>query len=301
MRIFLTGATGYVGGFILKELRRRGFAVRCLVRNFSQAEKINADGTEAVIGDVTNPASLEGVLTNCDAVIHLVAIIEENKKKNITFTQLNFEATKNMVDLAKAQGIERFIHMSALGADVNGSTPYYRTKGQAEDYVRTSGLLYTIFRPSFIFGPGDAIYSMLARMIAKVPLGIMPHFGFRTFRHQPVSVFDVANGFVSALKHEKTFRKTYDVGGPQPLTFKEQLRTIAKTIGKKVRLFPLPIFMSRILVGLMSIFPSAPIDQDRLTMLTRDNICDPQPFSYDLRIHLTAFEQGISYLQDSLK
>lgn len=299
MRIFLTGATGYVGGFILKELRRQGYKVRCLVRDFEQAEKINADGTEAVIGDITNPVSLEGVLTNCDAVIHLVAIIEENREKNITFTRLNFEATKNMVELAKKQGIKRLIHMSALGADTNGATAYFRTKGQAENYVRTSGLIYTIFRPSFIFGPGDAVYSMLAKTIAKLPLGYMPHFGLRAYRHQPVSVFDVAKGFVNAVKNERTFRKTYDVGGPQALTYKKQLRTIARTIGKKVRLIPLPLFMSRIVVALMSISPSTPIDQDRLTMLTRDNICDPQPFSDDLHIDLTTFENGLTYLQKS--
>lgn len=298
MRIFVTGATGYVGGFILKEMQRQGYKARCLVRNYKQAERINANGTEAVIGNITDPASLEGVLTNTDAVIHLVAIIEEQKKKNITFERLNVEGTKNMVELARKQGVDRFIHMSALGADVNGKTHYFRTKGKAEDIVRNSGLNYTIFRPSFIFGPNDAVYGMLADVIKKAPLGLMPVFGFRKYRHQPVSVFDVARGFVHAIENDKTFRNTYDVGGPHAISYKEQLRAIGNTIDTKVHLLPQPMLLSRIAVALMNIFPNAPIDQDRLTMLTKNNTCDPRPFSEDLRIDLTPFRQGISYLKD---
>ena len=298
MRIFVTGATGYVGGFILKELRRQGYKARCLVRNFDQADKINANGTEAVIADTTDPKSLQGVLTECDAVIHLVAIIEQDKKKNITFERLNFESTKNMVDAAKAQGVKRFIHMSALGADINGPTAYFRTKGKAEHYVRTSGLTFTIFRPSFIFGPNDAVYTTLADVIKKLPLGIMPVFGIRKYRHQPVSIFDVTKGLVHAIENDRTFHKTYDVGGPHAITYKEQLRAIANTIDAKIHLVPQPLFMGRILVGLMGLFPSPPLDQDRLTMLTHNNTCDPKPFSDDLRIDLTPFRQGISYLKE---
>lgn len=297
MRIFVTGATGYVGGFILKELQRQGYKARCLVRNYEQAERINANGTEAVIGDVTNPASLEGVLTDIDSVIHLVAIIEEVKKKNITFERLNYEGTRNMVNLALKQGVDRFIHMSALGADVNAKTPYFRTKARAEQVVRKSGLNYTIFRPSFIYGPNDAVYGMLAGMLKKAPLGLMPVFGFRKYRHQPVSVYDVARGFVHAIENDKTFRKTYDVGGPHAITYKEQLKIIAETIGEKVHPLPQPMLLSRLAVAMLNIFPNAPIDQDRLTMLTKDNICDPRPFSEDLRIDLTPFRTGMSYLQ----
>ncbi len=298
MRIFLTGATGYVGGFILKELLRQGYKVRCLVRDYEQAERINANGTEAVIGDVADATSLQGILTGCSAVIHLVAIINEHKKQNITFDRINYLGTKNMVDLAQEQGVERFIHMSALGADVNGRTPYYRTKARAEDYVRKSDLNYAIFRPSFIYGPNDAVYTMLADFLKKAPFGILPVFGFRRYRHQPVSVFDVARGFVHAIENEKTFRKTYDVGGPHAISYKDQLRAIAQATDAQVHPVPMPMLLSRLAVGIMSISPKSPIDQDRLTMLTRDNICDPRPFSEDLRIDLTPFRQGLSYLKN---
>ena len=297
MRVFVTGATGYVGGFILQELRRQHIKARCLVRTYDQAERINADGTEAVIADVTNPKTLEGVLTNCDAVIHLVAIIKEHQKNNITFERLNYESTKNMVDIALAQGVRRFLYMSALGADIHGATAYLRSKGKAEGYVCDSGLNYTIFRPSFIFGPGDGVYTMLAKTIKKSPLGMIPHFGIRKYRHQPVSIYDVVRGFVNALENEKTFYKKYDVGGPHPLSFREQLKAVANAIDTKVRLIPLPLFLSRILVAMMAIFPSSPIDSDRLKMLTRDNVCDPRPFADDLCINLTSFRQGLAYLK----
>jgi len=301
MRVFVTGATGYVGGFILKELRRQGYKARCLVRNYTQAERINADGTEAVIADVTEPKTLEGVLTGCQAVIHLVAIIKQQKKENITFERLNYESTKNMVDIALAQGVKRFLHMSALGADINSRTGYFNSKARAEHYVRNSGLDFTIFRPSFIFGPGDAVYTMLANTMKKLPLGLMPHFGIRRYFHQPISIYDVVRGFVYALENEKTFYKTYDLGGPHRLSFKDQLKTVSRTIDTKVRLVPLPLMISRLVVGMMSIAPNSPIDQDKLTMLTRNNICDPRPFTRDLRIDLTPFSEGIAYLKNDAK
>ncbi len=296
MKVFMTGATGYVGGFILEELLQQGHSVRCLVRSQQHTETLPSE-VESVMGDVTEPNSLKGALQGCDAVIHLVAIIEEKKHKQITFERVNFFGTKHIVDAARAQQVPRFIHMSALNADAHSFTPYYVSKGKAENYVRNSGLDFTIFRPSFILGPGDAVYSMLANMIRHLPFGLMPIFGDGSYRHQPISVFNVARGFANSLTTANAKNRTYDAGGPEPLTYRAQLDILADVVGKRLNPVYVPLGLSKLGVSLTGWLPFSPIDRDRLAMLTHDNICDPGDFSTDLNVKLTPFRQSLNYLK----
>ena len=292
MQIFMTGATGYVGGHVLQHLLKKGHTVRCVVRNRS-ALKINVPQVEVVQADVTHPESLTGLMKNCDAVIHLIAIIQEKLRKGITFEKVNYQATAHLVNEAKRQCVRRFLHMSALGADPDGATPYFRTKGRAEQMVRDSGLDYTIFRPSFIFGPGDAVYAMLASILEKSPFGIMPVFGSGQYRHQPVSIHNVAQGFVAALGSPASIAKIFNVGGPQALSYNEQLDVIARVIGKRIVKIYQPLPLIRPLVALAGRLPFSPIDSDRLKMLIQDNVCDPDPFASELGIELIPFEDGL--------
>jgi uncharacterized protein YbjT (DUF2867 family) len=296
MTVFLTGSTGYVGGFVLRELINAGHRVRCLVRKIpSQSENVN--NVSYVEGDVAQADSLANKLKGCDAVVHLVAIIKENKRAGITFEKVNYLGTKNLVHAATEQSVRKFIHMSALGADAADPIPYMRTKGIAQELVRNSGLNFTIFRPSFIYGPGDAVFSMLAKMIRISPFGIIPVFGSGLYRHQPVSVDNVAQGMVRALDCAAAFRKIYDVGGPEPLTYRGQLECIGRVIGKTVHPMPLPMWFSRMLVAGMGLLPFSPINSHQLAMLIRDNTCDPVPFVKDLNIDLVDFRTGLAYLR----
>lgn len=296
MKIFITGATGFVGGFILRELKKQGHTARCLVRNAEQSMNSGLKDEDIAIGDATNPDSLRGLLSGCDAVIHLVAIIEENKKKSFTFENVNFHATVNMVHAAQEQGVSRFIHMSALGADPNGATPYFRSKGRAENYVKASGLAYTIFRPSFIYGNGDAVYTLLANVIRRTPFGLMPIFGNGRYRHQPIHAESLAKGMVNSFSEKRALKNIYEAGGPEPVSYRDQLIHIGEAIGKTVRMMPLPLWLGRILVGILGRFRFFPMDSDKLEMLISENTCDPAPFSNDLGVTLETFEFGIKYL-----
>ncbi len=297
MKIFLTGATGYVGGFILDELLKQGHTVRCLVRSKDDEKSLPSFHVETVLGDVTNLDSLKVALDGCEAIIHLIAIIEENKSKNITFERINFQGTQNMVEAATEQRVARFIHMSALNADAQGFTPYYVSKGKAENAVRHSGLNFTIFRPSFILGPGDAVYTMLANMIRRIPFAIMPIFGDGSYRHQPMSVYNVAEGFVNCLQNPKAFHRTYNAGGPESFTYREQLEIIAELVGKRLNPVHIPMPLSKVGVSLTSWLPFSPIDRDRLAMLIHDNVCDPSDFSNDLNIDLWPFKKSLHHLK----
>ncbi|MDZ7315067.1 MAG: complex I NDUFA9 subunit family protein [candidate division KSB1 bacterium] len=298
MNVFVTGATGFVGTVIIERLHAAGYLVHALVRNAAKAQFLRQRGVEVKFGDATDKGSLYAALTDCEAVVHLIAVIKEMPRRGVTFERINYEATLNLIEASKARGVRRFLHMSALGSSPDGPTPYFRTKGKAEEAVRHSGLEFTIFRPSFIYGRGDAVYSLLARMLRLSPLGLFPLFGDGLYRSQPVAVENVADGFVKALSLPVSIGKTYDVGGPDSLAFREQVELIGKAIGKSVRFLSLPLPLSRNFVRIAQLFPFSPIDLDRLTMLTSDNVCDSRPFAEELGIDLMPFEVGITYLKD---
>ena len=172
MKIFLTGSTGFVGKRILQDLLENNYQVRCLARKGSE-QKIShyknpvlvKTGIDIVNGDITDAASLDGKLEGCDAVINLVGIIREFSGKGITFEKLHYEGTANLVKAAWSQKVRRFIQMSALGGTTGRKDPISTNQVSCRRCIRTSGLDYTIFRPSIIFGPGDKFVNLFANML----------------------------------------------------------------------------------------------------------------------------------------
>ena len=135
MRVFLTGGSGFVGRYVLDALVERGHSVRCLVRKEPSEPRESVD---FVRGDVTRPETLEGCLEGCEAVVHLVGIIEEDKGRGITFEALHTEATRNVVQEAERCAVDRFLLMSANGARQDGVSRYQTTKWHAEQLLRSS-------------------------------------------------------------------------------------------------------------------------------------------------------------------
>ena len=160
--IAVTGATGFVGREVLKQARTAGFPVRAIVR-----ERRAAEGVEQFHGNVIYRPSLEGAFDGVKCVIHLVGIINEYREN--TFERVHTEATRNVLDAAKKAGVKRYIHMSALGARANARSRYHQTKWAAEELVRQSGLAWTIFRPSLIYGPGDISINVLSKIVRRAP------------------------------------------------------------------------------------------------------------------------------------
>src|SRR5215467_9604980 len=152
MKVFLTGATGFVGKHMLERLLAEGHAVRALARNPQKDNLAEHAKVELVAGDVIEGTGLNQGMQGCDAVIHLVGIIVE-KGKN-TFEAVHHVGTRNVVEAAKGSGIQRLVHMSALGARADGVAAYQTSKWKGEEEVRKSGIPYYILRPSLIFGPG---------------------------------------------------------------------------------------------------------------------------------------------------
>ena len=212
--VLVTGGTGFVGRSVVAALLRRGHQVRCLVRSGSAHRLADQPGATAVPGDVTDPGSLPAALAGSEVLVHLVGIIRERPGHGVTFDRLHTDATRNVAAAARGSDIRRVIHMSALGTQSEARSRYHQTKWAAEQALRESGLDWTIFRPSVIFGPGDGFVSLLARLVRWFP--VVPVIGDGRNRFQPVAVGDVAESFARAVERPRTAGAVFEVGGPAP-------------------------------------------------------------------------------------
>lgn len=338
MHVFLTGATGFVGTYVLRALLEAGHTVRCLLREGSldqldiendTVEDVDssheavvkelahgeADAApptarvEVVYGDVTDLSSLQGDLKGCDAVIHLVGIIDENKPKGVTFERIHVRGTRTIVEEAKAAGIERFVHMSANGASPDGASEYQTTKWRAEEIVREAGFRqFVIFRPSIIFGdPGEGRVEFASRLADTLvrPFPVLPILGDGQYELQPVHVTAVAAAFVQALgipfpEGDGTPGRSYCAAGRERVTFDETVDRIALGLGRAPRpKLHQPLWLSKALVGTVGEVGLLPISPAQFAMLVEGNTCDPAPFYADFDVPEIPFTpEHLGYLQD---
>jgi NADH dehydrogenase len=278
VKILVTGGTGFVGTHLVNALCRRGHSVAVLARHPDGARNRFNRPVERVRGDVLNVPSLVAALRERDAVIHLVGIIHEQGAQ--TFDRMHRLAPENVVQAASEAGVRRLLHMSAMGASDDAPSEYARTKAAGERAVVESGLDWTIFRPSIVFGPGDGFVSLLAPIVRKNPLFI-PVIGRGETRFQPVSVYDVARVFGDALEKPETVGKTFEIGGPDVLTLNEIYREIATVVGKRRKpLLHLPLWWGRLLARMFESLARRgwiahpPLTRDQLKSLSQDNVGD---------------------------
>jgi len=291
-RIFLTGGTGFVGKSVIRALLAHSFLVRCLVRPGSEADLRGFEAIDRVPGDVLEPDALAGSVDGCAAIIHLVGIIREHRLRGVTFERLHQQATANMLAVARQAGVKRILHMSALGTRADARSRYHRSKWEAEEAVRASGLDWTIFRPSVIYGPGDEFVSVLARMIRQLPA--VPVLGDGRYRLQPVAVQHVAEGFARALGLHETVGRTYEVGGPTAYPFDDLLEEIGRALGKRrVRKIHCPMGLVKASTRLLQWLPGYPVTMGQLQMLEEEAVTDPSRFYADMSLRPETLADGL--------
>ena len=290
MQVFVTGSTGFVGNHVLHELVEKGHQVKALVRPGSEHKLKRPDDVETIPGTVEEIADLIQGMQGCEAAIHLVGIIRAFQSRDITFERLHTEAAANVIGAAKEAKVQRLLHMSALGAREDGPTAYLRTKFAAEELVRQSGLNYTIFRPSLIFGRGGEAIKMFADMVKKY---VVPIIGDGQYRFQPVSVTTVAQGFEKGLDPETANDQTLDVGGPDNVTFDEIMDTLARVMGKSIVKIHMPILPLRLATSALQHAPGYPLTTDQITMLLEGSTCDEKPFYELLGLEPISLEQTL--------
>lgn len=302
MRVLLTGATGYVGSYVLRELLRQEHTPRCLVRSSSANLAVQDDAVDVVEGDVTVPSSLSGAFADCDAVIHLVGIIEERPARNVTFDRIHVDGTRHVVEAARDAGVDRFVHMSANGARPNDATAYQRSKWEAEQIVTDADFdHWTILRPSLLFGEPDPGRPEFASQILTTlvrPFPILPVFGDGTYEMQPIHVTEVAAAFVQALTADTTHEHRYVAAGPDRFPYMEVLDRIARGAGldPKPKLH-VPLSLARLGVHSLGRLGLLPISPAQFEMLVEGNTGDASAFYRDFDLDSISFlPENLSYL-----
>jgi NADH dehydrogenase len=266
--ILVTGASGFVGRYVVRALAGRGDRVRALVRDAAGAEVLDDVDCELARGDVTDPASLNEAASACDSVVHLVAIIAG---KPTAFEHVIAQGTTNVIAAAREAGARRIVHMSALGVGeaTKDTVPYYRAKWAAEESVRGSGLGHAILRPSFVFGPDGGALPQFLRIARLAP--VTPIVGKGTQRLQPIWVDDLARGVLLALDSSDTLE--VELGGPDVVDWNELWAGIKRALGTKRPALHVPVWLMRPQALLLERLPSPPVTRDQLRMLgLGDNI-----------------------------
>lgn len=303
--LFITGATGFVGTGILRAFGRvsgkpatgpfADMPIHSLIRKPGDVPA----GVEPVIGDVTSPETLRGKMDGIDTVIHLVGIIEE--QGGASFDTVIRQGSENVIDEASRAGVKHFILMSALGAQDNPDYPYHQAKIRAEQSLKESGLNYTIFRPSVVFGEGDGFITVLAGLVKAAP--VVPIAGSGQSKFQPVQLDDVSSAFAYAVSHPtESAGQTYELGGARPYTYEEMIDVIAAKLGKKKPKIHMPVGLVKAVVQLSSPLPKAlrpPVTMEQLKMLSLDNSTDNSATERLIGRRPVALEDGIAYVRNA--
>ena len=298
--IYLDGATGFVGGHVLRALRKAGFAVRVLVNR----EKLPADDPEVVSipGGLFDKDAVREAMRGCVAAIHLVGIIMEKPAKGVTFERIHADGTRAVLAAARELNVKRFVHMSALGTRANAVSRYHQSKWIGEEYVRLSGLDWTIFRPSMIHGPDGEFMQMAASWARKrkAPWLFMPYFGAGVVgtgqkrRIAPVYVEDVASAFVRAIDTPETIGKTIDLVGADTMTWPEMHQTIAQAVvGRGRWVMPIPAWYAKTIATLT---PAnlIPFNKAQVQMALEDNTGDASQMRELLEIEPRGFASALA-------
>lgn len=270
MTVLVTGGTGFVGPKVVHALRAQGREVRVLVRRPDRATQVASWGAELATGDLTDPASLRAAVDGCTHVVHLVAII---KGRPSDFHRVMTQGTKDLVAAARDAGVERFVLMSALGtsATTKDTIPYFTAKWSMEQEVQRSGLEYAIVRPSFVFGRDGGTLPLFLKQVRYSPLVTVIGSGLQ--RIQPIWVEDVAEYFARGVDHPQAANRTFEIGGPDVVTWNELYLRIAKVLGKRRRLLHVPTGAARAGAQLTQWAPGAPLTTDQIAMIEAgDNV-----------------------------
>jgi NADH dehydrogenase len=272
VKILVPGGTGFVGWYVVRKAAEGGHEVVSLSRGIQ--ESAHAYPIENIRIDLVLPEDLTTVLAGVDVVVHAAGILRETAGQ--TFERAHVGATGNLIDACKSAGVGKIIYMSALGVRANAQTPYLRTKHEAERLVEGSGLRYTIFRPSLVFGAGDRLITHLLQIVKYSP--VLPVVTDGDIRLQPIWVGDVATAVVRALDDPATDGRAFELGGPTTMTFQDLVDAVKRVSGRSAVSVRLPKFLAEPFVRLGErVFAEPRLTEDQLALLTAGETCDPAP------------------------
>ena len=268
--VLVLGGTGFVGRHLIPLLSAAGHRVTVIARRRHEARHLILLPTVQVVeGDPLDPRELDARMRGATAVVNLIGILNEHGRE--TFASVHVEGPRKIVDACTRAGVARLVHMSAINADPAGPSRYLRSKGEAEAIVTASGLAWTIFRPSVIFGREDAFLNLFAKLLRLFPALALAS---PDAKFAPVHVGDVAHCFAHALDDDATIGQRYNLCGPDVYTLEQLVRFVGEQTGRRRAILRLGPALSSLQARLLELVPGTPMSRDNLASMRRDAVCD---------------------------
>lgn len=305
MKVAVIGGTGFVGGYVVDKLCAEGHEVRVLTRPGSERRLAAHAAVTPVPGEVSDASAVARCVEGCAAAVYLIGILREDPGAGITFDALQRRGAERAIEAAEAAGVRRFLLMSANGVDA-AQTPYQTSKLAAEERLKAASLEWTIFRPSVVFGEPRGRMEFCTQLKAELiespmpaPLffpGLSP-LGAGSFELAPVHVEDVAAAFAGALERGDAAGRTYELCGPERLSWKQILEAIASAAGRPNKLMlPAPALVLEPVAAVLGRFHWFPVTRDQLRMLLAGNTCSADGLSRLGIVPRHFDQQALSYL-----
>lgn len=292
------GGTGFIGKSLVRRLAATGARIRVATRKAGDADVLRMAGSVGqVVALPYNPADeaqLRAAVTGADAVVNLVGILAETRRSS--FQDAHVTLAGRIAAASAAAGVQRLLHLSAIGASPTSKSAYGRSKASGEDAVRRAFPRATVIRPSLVFGPEDGFFNLFGRLARVSPM--LPVYGGGKTRFQPVYVGDVAEAMLHMLEDERTASRTYELGGPAIYTFREIVELVLQTVQRDRVIADFSWGVARMQAGLFQKLPGKLLTRDQVASLQVDNVVNPGALGLkELGVQPTAVESIVpSYL-----
>lgn len=293
MKILLIGGTGFIGTALRHALKAQGHDVRLLVRAQSTGKVDKSEGFEVLVGDVLDTHACLRAVDQIDAVVHLVGIRREDPEHGLTYEAMHTEATYSIVDAASRSRVQRIVYMSSLGAREDAPSRYHRTKFESEELVRKSGMRWTIFRPSIIFGVGDEFHPLMAELVHR---SLVPIIDGGKSQFQPIALKNIVEPMARSVTMPETQGRVFEAGGPERVAFIDLMYKVARHYGVWPNTFAMPSLVAKPLVKALQKMPKFPLTYEELLLLLENNICDSTEFVKTFGVELESYEDKIPSL-----
>jgi uncharacterized protein YbjT (DUF2867 family) len=286
--ILVTGATGFIGLRLTKALLAEGRTVRCLVRTSSARLP---DGAEAVVGDMLQPSSLSAALEGVDTAYYLVHSMAGGRAG---FERRDREAAENFVLAADRAGVRRVIYLGGLGETGAGLSEHLKSRLEVAEILRSGTLATTFLRAAVIIGAGSASFELVRGLVKRLPIMITPRWV--STRCQPIAVQDVIAYLTGCLADERTTGLTFDIGGPDIITYRQMMERFAELEGKHLTIIPVPLLTPKLSSYWVALFSPVPpsVSMPLIEGLSNEVICRDSSIRELIPLQLTPYNQAVT-------